>query len=213
MHIYKLCVTPQGVNANYHRIASIVVNPADETVALVVNSYAAEFAALPCWQETHSMPMSEFSTGSYPANVYEWVVSNPGPLVGGALYDDPTSLEAKRSKTLRRINEMREAVVNGGCLTPSGVVDTNEISRNNVAAACQVALRASLTEAPYSVVWRLLDNSEVTVDAAGMLAIGDAVLFHVDRAYRLSWTLKAQVEAATSIEQIDNIPLVGWLND
>lgn len=211
MHIYATAETPQGVPATVHRIHNLVVS--GENVEITINSFMNEAGATPVWQDVYPMPYGDFATGSYPFNVLDYLTGNAGPFIGGQIIHDPSSFEGLKAKTLKRINELRFANAHGGCDTPFGVMDTTEISIRNIMAAVTMASLAISQSQPYSVVWRSLDNTEVTLDALGMISVGMAVNHHIDRAYRLSWELKAAVEAATSIEELEAMVLGGWSTD
>ncbi|MFZ4165318.1 DUF4376 domain-containing protein [Brevundimonas sp. NPDC058933] len=208
MFIQCLALTRQGVEARAHRIHSL--NVSDDRVEITINSYVNETGTMPVWQDAYPMPFDDFCLGTYPQNVHEWLISPSGPFLGGSVVLEVSKFEDLKVKTLARINELRKAVAEGGCETPFGVVDTTPTSQSNIQAAFSMATLAKASGQPYSVVWRRLDNTEVTLDADGVIAMGAAVLAHIDRAYRHSWTLKAQVEAATTLEELESMILAGW---
>lgn len=211
MHIYSTSLTPQGVAANVHRVQSVHIE--GETVSITLNSFVDDEATQPVWQDVYPMPWGDFVNETYPWNVLNYLISTSGPFPTGAIIHDPTDLLTLRRKLSVRVNELRKAVIDGGCETHIGVVDTTENSRSNIAATYSLAVAAKISATPFEIVWRLRDNSEVTLDADGLILMGNQVFAHVDRAMRHSWTLKAEIEAAETVEAAEAIRIdYGWLN-
>lgn len=207
MYILLEAITPHGATANTHRVRGVEIA---ETVKVYINSFATPDAGLLVWQDTHEMPMLEMSNGIYPMCVYNWLVSPTGPFAGGQLLDDPSDFELKRAKLLNGVKSKRDSVIASGCSTAAGVVDTDDVSLRNIMATYQTAVLALMTNNPYSVSWRMRDNSLVTLDAQQMIAIGNAVLQRVEATYQRSWELKEEIENSTA-ETIDSVLLMeGW---
>lgn len=211
MHVYYSSLTPQGVSATIHRLHTVIVR--DREVELTINSFVDADATMVAWQDIYMMPYEDFANSTYPINVFDYLTSTSGPFPGGAVVHDPSELDALKRTMSVRINQLRQATIDNGCDTPAGVMDTNEASRANIQASYTLALAAKMSGEPFSIVWRRLDNTEVTLGADNMIAVARAVFVHVERAMRHSWHLKALVEAATSVEELDALPLVGWRND
>lgn len=204
MHIYHPVVTPHGAQATVHRIGSLNLR---DTVQVTVNSFVDDVAALPCWQDTHTIPLAAFTASAYPASVNDYLISAQGPLAGGVVIAGSSPLDQAKAKAIARINFDRAAFIDAGCVTPAGVVDTTDVSIRNIMASVTMA---QIAGADFQIVWRLLDNTEVALDAAGMIAVGVAVMAHVDGAMRHSWALKAQVNACTTTEEVEALAFGGW---
>lgn len=211
MHIYSTSLTPKDVFANVHRLHSVHIE--NETVSVTLNSFVNDESVEAVWQGIYPMPWEDFVNTTYPWNVLNYLVSTSGPFPTGAIIHDPTDLLTLKRKLVVRVNELRKTVIDGGCETHVGVVDTTENSRSNIAATYSLAVAAKMASQPFEIVWRLRDNSEVTLDADGLILMGNQVFAHVDRAMRHSWTLKAEIEAAETVEAAEAVRIdYGWLN-
>lgn len=127
----------------------------------------------------------------------------------GGLADIP--LAAVQSAVWEQIKLHRDNVIDGGAPTPSGIVDSDELSRSNIAGAALAALIAQGSSQPFSVDWTLKNNSPVTLDASEMIAVGLAVMTFTTAAHDNARALRALKDAApdvTTALQIDYT--AGW---
>lgn len=90
----------------------------------------------------------------------------------------------------------REQCTNGGCATAWGRVDTDSDSQIKVSGAVQMAMLAQMAGDPYSIDWTMADNSQVTLDAAGMMQMGVTVGEHVKACHAAGTNIRAAIEAA-----------------
>jgi len=105
----------------------------------------------------------------------------------------------------------RDSHIDGGALTPVGMVDSDELARSNISGATIAALIAKQANAAYSVTWTMLDNSTVVLDADGMIAMGLAVLAHVNACHDRARVLRAEIEAASDMAELLAIDVLhGW---
>ncbi|ABQ68534.1 hypothetical protein Swit_2175 [Rhizorhabdus wittichii RW1] len=120
---------------------------------------------------------------------------------GSSFIPDDTALEELRSARWSEAKDIRFMRMTGGCLVPGvGVVDTRNDPVSNsqlfVAGAALSATRAQMTGEPWSKEWTLADNSVVTLDAAQMIAIGDAVEAHLQACQDAGTAIRALIDAA-----------------
>ena len=128
-----------------------------------------------------------------------------------ALATSALTVDGNRLIVWADVKAQRDAAIDGGAATPSGVVDSDELARSNVSGAALGALIAKSASAPYSVTWTMLDNSTVTLDADGMIAMGLAVLAHVNACHDRARALRAEIEAASDMAELLAIDvLAGW---
>ena len=121
------------------------------------------------------------------------------------------SPDLARSALWERVKIRRDAVINGGATTPSGAVDSDELSRSNIAGAVLAAVIAQSASEPFSMDWTMLDNSVVTLDAAAMIAVGLAVMGHVNACHDRARVLRAEIEGAANTAALFQIDyLLGW---
>lgn len=122
-----------------------------------------------------------------------------------------TNLPALQSAVWEQVKARRDAAIDGGATTPSGVVDSDALSRSNISGAVLAAVIAQAAGAPFSMDWTLKDNSVVTLDAADMIAVGLAVMSHVNSAHAVARVLRATIEAATDVGTLLQIDITaGW---
>lgn len=210
MHITLPCETPNGATANTHRLQAVNIG-SDGSIGVVINSFTNDTTDRVVWQEIHQMPVEAFNAAPYPQCVFDWLTGNGGFFSGGQVIADQPELD--KSKITRKVNveRIRNARIAEGCTTPFGIVDTDPESVRNIMAAYQASTLALMTQSPFSTTWRMQNNTFQTMDATGMVAIGNAVLARVTACYERSWALKALVDDAESIEDIDAIGFeTGW---
>lgn len=124
---------------------------------------------------------------------------------GGATVEEVATVIADRVRT------QREAHINGGAMTPAGLADSNEVSRSNIAGAALAAVIAKGAGSSFSVTWTMADNSAVILNADQMIAMGLAVVQHVDGCHAHARNLKAQIESATTVGELLAIDVsAGW---
>jgi hypothetical protein len=74
-----------------------------------------------------------------------------------------------------------------------------------------MAVVAQINNQPFSMDWRMADDTIVTLDAAQMIAMGMAVAQHVAACQTKKNTLDAQIAAATTVADLDAIDVEsGW---
>ena len=118
------------------------------------------------------------------------------------------NVSGERSRLIALMQAKRDALQAGGCptppglVTPAGVVQTDPTSLNNIDRYSNLALAAKVTSKPFSLSLTLADNRQVTVDADGMLAIGEATAAMFAAAHALFVTIRTQLNAATTLAQL-----------
>ena len=125
--------------------------------------------------------------------------------------DPALALGVARAETLQRLQARRDIAEFGGILRPEGVIQTDEGSQRKINGAVTEALIKQVGGQPFSIDWTMLDNSTVTYDAAGMIEMGLAVLQHVNLCHEVGREKRAEIEAATTVAQIEAVDLdAGW---
>lgn len=209
MYILQEAQTPQGATCKAHRIDKLIVDASGATATL--NSYANDSSTMIVWQDVHTVPMLTLGSGNYPQNVYEYLVSASGAFPSGTLMFEVDDLTKAKQVTKQSIVTLRDQHIAQGVTTPSGRVDTDPVSIRNIMATYQAAVLASVTSNPFSTDWRMSDNTSVTLSAAAVIGMGNAVLAHTKACYENSWTLKASVDAATDLAGVSTIDITsGW---
>lgn len=105
----------------------------------------------------------------------------------------------------------RDAHINGGAPTAFGVADSDELARSNIAGAALAALIAKGAGSPFSVTWTMADNSTVALNADQMIALGVAVMAHVDACHAHARILRGAIETAPDMASLLSIDVTaGW---
>jgi hypothetical protein len=123
----------------------------------------------------------------------------------------PGELPAPPIPTLDELKATKLVTINADCMTAIDVgftydghtYDSDLISRTNIIGTAAgvnsgIALPAGFT-------WRTKDNQNVPMDGSGVIALGAALLVHVNTQYATSWALKAQVAAVENPPDLDPI--------
>lgn len=128
-----------------------------------------------------------------------------------ALSTSDLSVEGNRLVVWRMARDQRDEHIDGGAMTPVGAVDSDSEARSNITGAATGALIAKVSNLPYTVTWTLLDNSTVTLDADGMIAMGLAVLSHVSACHERARQLRTAIEGAQGMAELLAIDVnAGW---
>ena len=114
---------------------------------------------------------------------------------------DARDIEQVRAAQLALITFYRNEAEYGGFTWNGNVFDSDApaVSRIGIAAR-QAALNAS-----FEIDWTLQDNSIVTLDQTDMLAVDAALALHIATQHATSQSLKAAINAATTIAAIHAI--------
>lgn len=84
-----------------------------------------------------------------------------------------------------------------------GEFSSDAESKQNIDGASQAALMAVVGGAPFSIDWSLHDDTVVTLDGTEMMAVGQALMAHINAAHIASRVINTAIEAATTIEEIE----------
>lgn len=91
----------------------------------------------------------------------------------------------------------------GGFTWDGSVFDSDPQSQARIQGGVQLATMAAAQ--PFSIDWTLADNTIRTLSAADMIAVGVALAAHVQGVHATARALRAQIEAATTIAEIEAI--------
>ncbi|MDS1142383.1 DUF4376 domain-containing protein [Pusillimonas sp. SM2304] len=107
--------------------------------------------------------------------------------------------DAKRAQ----INAATLAAIDAGFEHQGHVYDSDARSQTNI-IGCANAVAAGVP-LPADFTWRTKSNENVPIDGPGVIALGAGLLQHVNAQYAISWTLKAEIEAAATPKDLDAI--------
>ncbi|WP_294196539.1 DUF4376 domain-containing protein [uncultured Sphingomonas sp.] len=179
-----------GAQASEHTIETLTITDGQAVATVTSRTSAGQLA----WQEPCEIDPADL-TGDPIASAAASLMKGGGYLEGGVIEADQTPLEVRKLTSLKRVDQLREIKVTGGCPTEHGIVQTDDVSIRNILGSVQTASLSAKLETPFSIEWRMADNSVVTLDANEMIAMGVAVMSHIKTCYTRSWALKDAVEA------------------
>lgn len=122
---------------------------------------------------------------------------------------DLRNLEDAKAETWTQIKADRDAEIYGGFVWDGSKFDTDPISISRVQGAVQLATIAMSQGQPFSIDWTLFDNSTRTLSATEMVQVGVALGVFVTTIFAAGVTLRDQINAATTLDQVDAIK---WVN-
>lgn len=115
---------------------------------------------------------------------------------------EPT-LDDLKSRKSDEITAACLAEIDSGFVHDGYPYDSDIVSRTNIIGTA-TGVQAGIP-LPLGFTWRTSDNENVPMDGPGVIALGAALLQHVNQQYATSWQLKAEIEAATTPEEVESI--------
>jgi hypothetical protein len=116
-----------------------------------------------------------------------------------------SDLPAAKAAKWEEIKAARTRAEYGGFVFNSVPYDSDETSTQRIIGAVSMAQIALANAQPFSIDWTLADNTVTTLDAIGMISVGVALGQHVAAIHAQARTLRADIEAATTLEEIDAV--------
>lgn len=189
MYVAKTKTMPNGAVAEFHTIDTITITP-NYTVA-VINSRSTLDGPI-SWQESMTIPYEDIATDPL-VSITTFLTRPEGYLEGGSSQSTPTELEALRASLLSRVVTVRDRKIASGAEFNGKKVDTDPVSIRNILGSYAAATASLIASVPFTINWRMNDNSLVPLDAISMIQMGNTVLKHVDFCYNRSWALKEEI--------------------
>jgi len=211
MPILKPIPTPNGITAA-HRIVKTELTGA--TLRLQVHMYPsleqAQDAHL-LWQEYPELPLATLDVQDPIASLERALTTQVDGLFAGGTYVPDAAegdLETARARKWADIKAERDRLEGGGFDMPGiGRFDSDADSRARIVGAVTAAKIAQDAGQPYTIAWTLADNSTFELDAPTTIAVGFALLAHVDAIHQHSRALREQIDAAQDLQAL---AAIGW---
>lgn len=123
-----------------------------------------------------------------------------------------SELNQAKGEFWSRAKAVRDEHINAGCNVPGiGRFDTDDTSRGNINGAVTGAMLAAQSGTPFQVSWKLADNTVATIDGAGMVEVGVAVLAYVSACHARAQAFGEAIQAASSMTDLLAIDIsAGW---
>jgi hypothetical protein len=210
MPIAKTVQADNGIMINYHRAIRLEVDLVANAANVLVNSHATEDAALAglpiAWQSRVNVPVDQLA-GNGPTllgEIEDALISLAGsPFAGGTRTADRSdTVESARDRAWAAIKAARARAEAGNFTYDGGVYQINVGQVNGCVTA---AILAKQGGAPYSQDWTLTDNTVRTLDADQVIGMGLAMLSTIDSIYKTGRDLRAQIDAAATIDAVEAI--------
>lgn len=115
---------------------------------------------------------------------------------------DDRSLDDVKQEKWSQIKRERELAEFGGFALNGKTFDSDSYSQSKIQGAVQLAL---LADDNFNIEWTLADDSIITISKPTLLAIGIALGQHVSRVHQRAREVRAQIEASTSIAEVEAI--------
>lgn len=124
---------------------------------------------------------------------------------------EPSLDEAKASKWAAA-KAKRDIQIDAGVTVPGiGTFDSDSVSRNNITGAVTMALIAQGAGAPFTIGWKLADNTVTTLDAAQMIGVGVAMGQYVAACHANAQAIGLAIQGAGDVETVEAIDIgAGW---
>lgn len=130
------------------------------------------------------------------------------PWLGGTVVPTSTPLDEARTRRWALIKLQREEFIARPIdLAGVGKFDADPKSAENIKGAVQLAILAQAAGQPWQVDWTMFDNSVRSLTAGEVIALGQALGQRVDQAHQTARTLRAAIEAAQTVAQLE---VISW---
>ena len=135
-------------------------------------------------------------------------VLGDGFVTVGWVTRDPTETETEEHRVRRfsHIKRSRDDAIASGISVGGVHVHTDDLSQQRLVGA---ALAATI-DPETTINWKMADGQFATLSGTQIIGIAQAVRGHVQAAFDTEAMLRAQINAAETIEEID---AVGWPDD
>lgn len=114
-------------------------------------------------------------------------------------------VEAARAHKHSARDAARVNAETGGVVYDGHLVDSDERSIARINNAATAALTANAAGQPFSIDWLCADETVLTLDAPGMLALQGALVAHGQACHDASQAIKAQINAAETLAELSAI--------
>lgn len=164
-----------------------------------------ENAALQCseglsnvqfYVDVNSQSLVEFPPK--PASYYTWDWSTH-------TWIDTRTLQQVKNEKWEEIKRSRDAAINAPLSTPYGVFDADPNSRANIANSVLYLQTLEQQGTPGTVDWTLADNTTITLNYQEMSTVGLLLGQRTNAAYDTGRALRTQIDAATTIPEVEAI--------
>lgn len=143
---------------------------------------------------------------------FEFVSENEGTTIedlGNGQYKivelPKPSLDELKTEKRAEINAARDAAEQGGFFYMGKTFDSDIVSCIRIQGAAQSMQAATMAEVVPTITWTCQDNSTIELTAQELMGLSVALAEWSNTCHQKATALKAQIETATSEEELENI--------
>ena len=115
------------------------------------------------------------------------------------------SLDELKTEKRAEINAARDAAEQGGFFYMGKTFDSDIVSCIRIQGAAQSMQAATMAEDVPTITWTCQDNSTIELTAQELMGLSVALAEWSNTCHQKATALKAQIETATSEEELENI--------
>ena len=200
----------------FHEVHSFDVS-CDNVITICIGSWAdASLAGDPALTTELKVMFSEWSPlysgviSEIVSNHPEWTGAGPVKPSAHHLFDidsrtwkDPRALFDIKASRWVDIKQARSRTEYAGFSWGNSIFDSDPVSQNRITGAVTLAQMSP----NFTISWVLADNSVRALNQAEMLQVGSALGQHVASIFTKAAGLRAQIEAATTVSEVE---LIVW---
>ena len=137
-----------------------------------------------------------FSAPPSANDTWDWVTKT---------WADARTLEQVKAAKWEAVKAQRSMIEYGTFTWDGSTFDCDPVSTSRIMGAFSLAMAALSAAQAYSETWVLADNTTRDLSAADMLAVGAALGAQVSAAFATANTLRAAIDAATTIPDVEAV--------
>ena len=183
--IYQTCVAPSRDSISH------LIGPNKNALEIADDLSNTQF-----YIDIDSNTLVEFPPKPNQYSVWDWTQHT---------WVDPRTLQDYKDEKWEQIKRGRDAAINAPLDTPYGTFDADANSRANIANAVLYLQTLEQQGTPGTIDWTLADNTTITLNYAEMSSVGLLLGQRTNAAYDTGRALRAQIDAATTIAEVDAI--------
>jgi hypothetical protein len=136
------------------------------------------------------------------------VVLMPPVHVGDGVYRREWSVTERPLDEIKtwaksRVNARKDRAETGGFVFATKLIDSDRDSILRIANAATTAAMALSTNSEFAVMWTCADNTDLPLDAQGIVDMQAALSAHGHRCHLRARELKNRIDSAQSLQDID----------
>ena len=213
MIFYHPTTSSTGIAVSHHKVSRVELSQDLLDVMLWIESWPTEqncLDGLPAAARWHvRTPSSTLTVGAdLTTALTAAVLAAPDFAGASTIANNALAIDTLRARKWSEVKAERSRRLVGTFMVGVNVFDCNESAMAGATLAAFMALyAASGVTAAYRQTWVLADNTQVSLTAAEMIAVGVAGKEYVTGLWETSQRLRVMIDAATTA---DEVGAVGW---